>query len=135
MGEDEFKGDNQKAHIKRKSGKKADKKKNKSQGHVQEGQTAKQRNPKAFAIQNVKKAERGVRRKEDISEKRKHQPSVDRTPTEPPPVVVAIVGPQKVGKTTLLNSLVKNFTRQALTNIHGPVTVVSGENITKNIIS
>jgi len=124
MGEDEFGGDNKKAHIKRKAGKKADKKKEK---HVQEGQTPKQKNPKAFAIQNVKKAERGVRRKEDIQEKRKHVPSVDRSPVEPPPIVVAIVGPPKVGKSTLLQCLIKNFTRQTLSNIQGPVTVVSGK--------
>jgi len=124
MGEEEF-SDNKKPHMKRKSGKKFDKKKAKD-GHEQE-MTAKQRNPKAFAIQNVTKAERRVRRKEDIGEKRAHQPLVDRTPVEPPPIVVAIVGPPKVGKSTLLHCLVKNFTRQALTNIQGPVTVVSGK--------
>jgi pantothenate kinase len=37
--------------------------------------------------------------------------------SEPPPIVVAIVGPPKVGKSTLLRCLVKNFTRQTLTNI------------------
>ena len=89
--------------------------------------TAKQRNPKAFAVQNITKTERRVRRKGDISEKRAHQPTVDRTPVEPPPVVVAIVGPPKVGKTTLLQGLVKNFTRQNLATIQGPVTVVSGK--------
>ena len=57
-----------------------------------------ERNPKAFAIQNVGKTERRVRRKEDISEKRKHVPEVDRTPVEPPPIVIAIVGPPKVLK-------------------------------------
>jgi len=124
MGEEEF-SDNKKPHMKRKSGKKFDKKKSKD-GHEQE-MTARQRNPKAFAIQNVTKAERRVRRKEDIGEKRAHQPVVDRTPVEPPPIVVAIVGPPKVGKSTLLNCLVKNFTRQTLTNIQGPVTVVSGK--------
>eukprot|EP00090_Calanus_glacialis_P046436 TRINITY_DN9120_c0_g1_i1.p1 TRINITY_DN9120_c0_g1~~TRINITY_DN9120_c0_g1_i1.p1 ORF type:complete len:1240 (-),score=545.03 TRINITY_DN9120_c0_g1_i1:50-3718(-) len=124
MGEDEF-TDDKKPHMKRKSGKKFDKKKSKD-GHEQE-MTARQRNPKAFAIQNVTKAERRVRRKEDIGEKRAHQPLVDRTPVEPPPIVVAIVGPPKVGKTTLLHCLVKNFTRQTLTNIQGPVTVVSGK--------
>jgi len=124
MGEEEF-SDNKKPHMKRKSGKKFDKKKSKD-GHEQE-MTARQRNPKAFAIQKVTKAERRVRRKEDISEKRAHQPAVDRTPVEPPPIVVAIVGPPKVGKSTLLHSLVKNFTRQTITNIQGPVTVVSGK--------
>ena len=91
---------------------------------------AKQRNPKAFAIQNVKKTERSVRRKEDISAKRTRLPEVDRTPNEiveVPPYVVAIVGPPKVGKSTLLRCLVKNFTRQSLSEIHGPVTIVSGK--------
>ncbi len=88
---------------------------------------ARQRNPRAFAIQKVGKAERRVRRKEDISEKRKHVPQVDRAPTEPPPAVVAIVGPPKVGKSTLLRALVRNFTRQALTDVRGPVTLVSGK--------
>ena len=125
-GEEEF--DNaKKAHVKRKSGKKFDKKKEKDgEGHKQE-LSAKQRNPKAFAIQNITKTERRVRRKEDIGEKRKHQPVVDRTPLEPPPIVVAIVGPPKVGKTTLMHGLVKNFSRQTLTNIQGPVTLVSGK--------
>lgn len=88
---------------------------------------ARKRNPKAFAIQNVGKTERRVRRKKDINEKRKHLPTVDRTPLAPPPIVVAIVGPPKVGKSTLLRSLVKNFTKQNLTNVQGPVTVVSGK--------
>ena len=38
----------------------------------------------------------------DIKEKKHHIPVVDRTPLEPPPVVVAVVGPPKVGKTTLI---------------------------------
>lgn len=88
---------------------------------------ARKRNPKAFAIQSVAKAERSVRRKEDITEKRKHVPSVDRTPVEPPPIVVAIVGPPKVGKTTLLNGLIKNFTKQSIVDVKGPVTLVSGK--------
>lgn len=53
---------------------------------------------------------------------------VDRTPLEPPPVVVVVVGPPKVGKSTLIKCLIKNFTRQKLVEIRGPVTIVSGEN-------
>jgi len=66
-------------------------------------------------------------RGEDIQTKKHHIPQVDRTPLEPPPVMVAIVGPPKVGKSTLINCLIKNFTRQPLSNIKGPVTIVSGE--------
>ena len=51
---------------------------------------------------------------------------VDRTPVEPPPILIAVVGPPKVGKTTLIQCLIKNFTRQKLSVINGPVTVVSG---------
>jgi len=40
--------------------------------------------------------------------------------------VVAIVGPPKVGKSTLLQALIKNFTRQNITSIQGPVTIVIG---------
>ena len=36
-----------------------------------------------------------------------------RTPLEPPPTCVALVGPPKVGKTVLLQCLLKNYTRQA----------------------
>jgi len=62
----------------------------------------------------------------DVKEKKHHIPVVDRVPAEPPPVLVAIIGPPKVGKSTLLQCLVKNFTRQKVTNIKGPITVVSG---------
>jgi ribosome biogenesis protein BMS1 len=65
-------------------------------------------------------------RTQDLKEKRVHVPEVDRTPLEPPPVVVALIGPAKVGKSLLMKCLIKNFTRQKLTDIRGPVTVVSG---------
>lgn len=43
-------------------------------------------------------------------------------------MVVVVVGPPKVGKSTLIKCLIKNFTRQKLVEIRGPVTIVSGEN-------
>lgn len=87
----------------------------------------KQRNPKAFAINAPKAAERRFRRKQDLEEKRYHIPLVDRTPIEPPPVIVAVVGPPQVGKSTLIKSLVKYYTKHSLNNVTGPVTVVSGK--------
>ncbi|CAF0894337.1 unnamed protein product [Adineta steineri] len=87
---------------------------------------AKRRNPKAFSIQNPIKAQQEFRRTQDLKEKRIHLPEVDRTPLEPPPVVVALVGPSQVGKSLLMKCLIKNFTRQKLTDIRGPVTIVSG---------
>ncbi|KAJ8021440.1 Ribosome biogenesis protein BMS1-like [Holothuria leucospilota] len=114
-----------KPHRQKHSGPQAERKKNKTK--VQEEQSAKQRNPKAFAVQSVNKTARAVRRSADIKEKKHHIPVVDRTPLEPPPIVVAIVGPPKVGKTTLVRCLVKNFTQQNLSAINGPITIVSGK--------
>lgn len=66
-------------------------------------------------------------RSQDIKTKKHHIPLVDRTPLEPPPVVIVVMGPPKVGKSTLIRCLIKNFTRQKLGDIVGPVTIVSGE--------
>lgn len=113
-----------KAHRPKQSGPKAVKKKKKDEG--KEDKSDSRRNAKAFTFHSVVKAAKQFRRAKDIETKKHHVPVVDRTPLEPPPVIVAIVGPPKVGKTTLINSLLKNFTRQNLSNIEGPVTLVSG---------
>lgn len=115
-----------KKHRQPRSGPSAEKKKAKNK-HVQE-LTAQQRNPKAFSIQHAVKTSRLVQRSQDIKTKKTHIPLVDRTPIEPPPIIVGIVGPPKVGKTTLLQCLVKNYAKQRLNNVEGPVTVVAGKN-------
>lgn len=51
----------------------------------------------------------------------------DRMPEEAPPVIIAVVGPPGVGKTTLVKSLVKRYTKHTLSTIQGPITVVSGK--------
>ncbi|XP_038061979.1 ribosome biogenesis protein BMS1 homolog isoform X2 [Patiria miniata] len=114
-----------KPHRKVQSGPKAKKKKEKNK-HEQE-QTARERNPRAFAINSVNKRAQSVRRTLDIKTKKHHIPVVDRTPLEPPPIVIAVVGPPKVGKSTLIRCLVKSFTKQNLSAIQGPVTLVSGK--------
>ncbi|KAF7382877.1 hypothetical protein HZH66_013279 [Vespula vulgaris] len=114
-----------KTHRERNAGRKAEKKKAKNQ-HVQE-LTDKQKNPKAFTFNSAIKAERRFRRKQDIETKKQHIPVVDRTPLEPPPILVAVVGPPKVGKSLLIQCLIKSYVKQPLTNIVGPVTVVSGK--------
>lgn len=70
----------------------------------------------------------------DIKEKRSKVPEVDRTALEPAPFVIAIVGPPSVGKSTLMQNLIKNYTRQKLNNIKGPVTVVTNKNRRLTII-
>lgn len=39
-----------------------------------------------------------------------------------------MVGPPQVGKTTLIKSLVKRYTKQSLSEVKGPITVVAGKN-------
>ncbi|XP_076247659.1 ribosome biogenesis protein BMS1 homolog [Calliopsis andreniformis] len=114
-----------KTHRERLAGRKAEKKKAKK-AHVQE-LSDKQRNPKAFTFHSAIKAERRFRRKQDIETKKQHIPLVDRTPLEPPPILVAVVGPPKVGKSLVIQCLIKSYMRQPLINIVGPVTIVSSK--------
>ena len=110
----------QKVHRPRQAGRKADKKKSRKHEPDQK------RNPKAFAVQSVNKAAKQVHRSLDLQTKKRHVPLVDRTSLEPPPFVVAVVGPPKVGKTTVINNLIKSFTREKISSLQGPVTIVSG---------
>lgn len=109
-----------KAHRKRHAGPKAEKKKAKKK-NPEDG-----KNPKAFTYKSAIKAARAMRRTLDKNSKKQHVPKVDRTPLQPPPVCVAVVGPPKVGKSTLIRCLVKNYTRQSVTAMQGPVTLISG---------
>ncbi|XP_018428934.1 PREDICTED: ribosome biogenesis protein BMS1 homolog [Nanorana parkeri] len=119
----------QKKHRKKNSGPKASKKKNRQQAEagVATEEDARKRNPKAFAVQSAVRMARNFHRTQDLKTKKHHIPVVDRTPLEPPPVVVVVVGPPKVGKSTLIRCLIKNFTKQKLSEIRGPVTIVSGK--------
>ncbi|ODN84558.1 hypothetical protein L202_00485 [Cryptococcus amylolentus CBS 6039] len=101
-------------------------------------------NPKAFTNSSFRAAEKSARRTAEKDQRRLHVPLVNRNPDErkvtnekgkgmdegslpPPPIVVGIVGPPGVGKTTLMRSLVRRFTKHNLSQPQGPVTVVSGK--------
>ncbi|KAF7648950.1 hypothetical protein LDENG_00149650, partial [Lucifuga dentata] len=114
-----------KRHQQKHSGPKAEKKKLKKGGSAEENE--RKRNPRAFAVQSAVRMAKTFHRAQDLKAKKHHIPLVDRTPLEPPPVVVVVVGPPKVGKSTLIRCLIKNFTRQKLGDICGPVTIVSGK--------
>ncbi|KAK1881184.1 Ribosome biogenesis protein BMS1 like [Dissostichus eleginoides] len=116
----------QRKHQQKHSGPKAERKKLKKQGPTTE-EDARKRNPKAFAVQSAVRMAKTFHRSQDIKTKKHHIPLVDRTPIEPPPVVIVVMGPPKVGKSTLIRCLIKNFTRQKLGDIVGPVTIVSGK--------
>ena len=85
------------------------------------------RNPKAFAYANPGRLAKQAVRSHDIKEKRLHVPLVDRLPEEAPPVIVAVVGPPGVGKSTLIKSLIKRYTKHNLTSPSGPLTVVTSK--------
>lgn len=84
-------------------------------------------NARAFAVANPGKLDRMARRSVEVGEKRFHAPMVDRTPEDAPPVLVAVVGPRGVGKSTLIKSLVRRFTKHTVNELNGAITVVSGK--------
>ncbi|BEI91332.1 uncharacterized protein CcaverHIS019_0401520 [Cutaneotrichosporon cavernicola] len=129
------------AHRKPTVGSKADKK-DKAAGI--DRSSAKGFNPKAFTSQSWRSANIAARRTAEKDQKRLHVPLVNRNPDErkvtaqkgqgmdegrvpPPPIVVGLVGPPGVGKSTLLRSLVRRYTKHNLSEPKGPVTVVSGK--------
>lgn len=108
-----------KAHRKAKTGGKAEKGKAKHTNGF---------NPKAFISANINVAQKQILRNAEKDQKRYHVPLADRTPEdEPPPIIVAVVGPEGVGKTTLMRSLIRRYTKHTLAEIKGPVTVVTGK--------
>ena len=85
------------------------------------------RNPKAFGYANPGRLAKQAVRSHDIKEKRLHVPLVDRLPEEAPPIIVAVVGPPGVGKSTLIKSLIKRYTKHSLNSPSGPLTVVTSK--------
>lgn len=86
-----------------------------------------QPNPKAFAYAAPGRLAKQAARSHDVKEKRLHVPLVDRLPEEAPPLVVGVVGPPGVGKTTLIKSMVRRYTKQSISQPTGPITVVTSK--------
>lgn len=85
-------------------------------------------NPRAFISAHPNVADKAIRRNAEKDQKRLHVPMMDRTPeSAPPPVIVAVVGPEGVGKSTLMRSLIRRYSKHTLAHVQGPVTVVSGK--------
>ncbi|KAK6016368.1 AARP2CN domain protein [Ostertagia ostertagi] len=94
---------------------------------IKEKSKVKGNNAKAFTFKSAVAAGKAIRRAADINERKKHILFMDRKPVIPPPVIVAIVGPSKVGKTTLLRGLVKYYLKSGFEELKGPVTIVTGK--------
>ncbi|KAL4387839.1 hypothetical protein GQ457_09G027850 [Hibiscus cannabinus] len=113
------------AHRSRHSGASAKRKakdKNKNQNSDQ-----KQQNPKAFAFRSNAKAKRLQSRAVEKEQRRLHLPVMDRSYGELPPFVVVVQGPPQVGKSLLIKTLVKHYTKHNLPEVRGPITIVSGK--------
>eukprot|EP01135_Chromosphaera_perkinsii_P004300 Nk52_evm12s276 gene=Nk52_evmTU12s276 len=119
--------DSKKSHRKSQAGPKAAKKKEREQEKKGHKDNSNNVNPKAFAFKSAVKAAKAFRRNQDLNTKKHHVPLVDRSALEAPPIIVSVVGPPRVGKTTLIKDLVKRYTKHNLTEVKGPVTVVSGK--------
>ncbi|CAA0828567.1 P-loop containing nucleoside triphosphate hydrolases superfamily protein [Striga hermonthica] len=118
-----------KSHRIRKSGASA-KKKSKSNPNLDEDLSKEQKklhNPKAFAFTSTVKAKRLQAIATEKEQKRLHVPTIDRTTGEPAPFVVVVQGPPQVGKSLLIKSLVKHYTKHNLPEVRGPITIVSGK--------
>lgn len=114
-----------KKHRPAKSGAKA-KKKDEHQ-KKKRGLSNERHNPRAFSVANIGRTKRTQQRNLDRAQKKEVVPLVNRTEDLPPPVVVVVVGPRGVGKSSLIRSLVKLYTGQNIVDIKGPVTVVAGK--------
>lgn len=84
-------------------------------------------NPKAFSFSGGSlSVRRRVQHSAEIAEKReKVELIVDKTPTAaPPPIICVVQGPPGSGKSTLIRSLVKHYTRENISRVSGPITCV-----------
>eukprot|EP00948_MAST-09A_sp_MAST-9A-sp1_P000657 g657.t1 len=129
-------GSSHTAHRSRRAGRKADKKKanaRKKKGIVLSKHD--RNNIKAFTVANRMSARRSLQRNLDREHKKEHVPLADRTRDgvssvhiDAPPCVVVVMGPPGVGKSTLIRSMVKSYTKRTLRgDPKGPITVVAGK--------
>mmetsp|Transcript_2355 Transcript_2355/g.5433 ORF Transcript_2355/g.5433 Transcript_2355/m.5433 type:complete len:1254 (-) Transcript_2355:1441-5202(-) len=86
-----------------------------------------QSNFKAFTVAHTNRKKVEQQRRLDKAHNKHVVQLVDRQAKQPPPVSIVVQGPPGCGKSTLIRSLVKKWTRHTVTNIEGPITVVTGK--------
>lgn len=114
-----------KAHRARQSGPSS--KKKEITDKKKRGLSGDRHNPKAFAFKSSLKAKRLQSIASEKDQRRLHVPVVDRSTGEPAPYVIVVQGPPKVGKSLVIKSLVKHYTQHNLSDVRGPITVISGK--------
>uniref|UniRef100_A0AAV1UN84 Bms1-type G domain-containing protein n=1 Tax=Peronospora matthiolae TaxID=2874970 RepID=A0AAV1UN84_9STRA len=119
-----------KGHRKPQAGAKVNKQKRKAfekQKKEQPSLAEQRKNPKAFGVTKAGRARKTIQRNLDRAHRKEYVPQHDRGEELPPPVSVVVMGPPGSGKSTVIRSLVKRYTRHNLVDVKGPVTVVSGK--------
>ncbi|EEY64317.1 ribosome biogenesis protein BMS1 [Phytophthora infestans T30-4] len=119
-----------KGHRKSKSGAKVNKQKRKAfekQKKEQPSLAEQRKNPKAFGVAKAGRARKTIQRNLDRAHRKEYVPQSNRAEELPPPISVVVMGPPGSGKSTVIRSLVKRYTRHNLVEVKGPVTVVSGK--------
>lgn len=120
-------------HKTKKSGRGAKEKKKDRRAKVQ-GTRVERHNNRAFSVTNIGRTKQTIQRNLNLAQRKEYVPLVDRRVDEsPPPSVICVMGPPKVGKSTLIRSLVKLYTNQNLTNVVGPITIVTGRSNQRRI--
>jgi ribosome biogenesis protein BMS1 len=112
-------------HRPPRAGRKADKKALKIK--TKRGISTEKTNTRAFNVSGAAKALKQIKRNFDRSHRKEYVPQVNRTGEYPPPIMVVVMGPAGSGKSTLIKSLVKKYTRQNLAEVKGPITIITGK--------
>ena len=82
---------------------------------------------RAFTFKSAIRASKSIRHTVDLKQKKLHSQTFSHAHSELPPLLVAVVGPPKVGKSTLIVGLVKQMAQQSISCVQGPITVISGK--------
>lgn len=121
--------EDKKPHRPAKAGPSAQKKKTKKVAKMTEGEKKKMQksNPKAFVAQSRVAARQHYQYSQTRVQEKLHVPIVDRSVEDPPPTTVVIAGPKGCGKTTLIQALIKAYTKQNIKEVNGPITLITGK--------
>ena len=107
-----------------KARKKKESKKKKAGGGAEK---SKGQNAKAFIFSSSRKAQKGRRVAAEKLEKKLHVPVHDRRRRRSRHRSGLSQGPPSCGKTTLVRSLIRHYTKQTVNEIKGPITLTVGK--------
>ena len=80
-----------------------------------------------FATCLTRNSDRGHKKEYVPLKDRRDNPSAVEENAQPPPPLVAVMGPKAVSKSTIIRILVEMYTRHTLTDTTGPITVITGK--------